>query len=74
MPYDAHVPNPQPYRVYVPIPDQSQAGRAHVPVPQQSQVASESKPADKVSWRTALLLLFTCCALVWTGIGLLIAN
>jgi len=74
MPYDAHVPTPQPYRVYVPIPDQSQAGRAHVPIPQQSQIVNEIKPADKFSSRTALLLMFVCCALVWTGIGLLIAN
>jgi hypothetical protein len=75
MPYDAHVPIAQPYRVYVPVPEQSQAGRAQVPIPEQNQIDDESRrPADKVGWRTALLLMFVCFALVWTGIGLLIAN
>jgi hypothetical protein len=52
----------------------SRTAPPHFPIPQQIRIADESETTEKLSWRTALLLMFLWCMLAWTGIGLFIAE
>jgi len=40
----------------------------------QIRIAAHGERSDKLSWRTALLVMFVYCVVAWAGIGLLVGK